>query len=240
MQLHVTFKNQNTVLPIAYRYFVQSMIYNALESNSGFSQFLHDSGYINENRGYKFFTFSPLSGNYQIKNKKIIFSDNISLEIRSFEPEIIRLLICALKDGSKTDIGRNTLTVEKCVLSNKIFYQPIVKIKTISPITAYVTRDYTNRIYFSPEDNDFNQLIVNNAKRKWLSAGKSEDDFILSFKHIDTMPIKKEVTTYKKSYITAWHGGFVLEGNPEVISFLYNVGLGSKNSQGFGMFEVIE
>lgn len=240
MQLHITFKNQNTVLPIAYRYFVQSMIYNAMENNSDFSFFLHDSGYVNENKSFKLFTFSPLMGSYQIKNKKITFFDNVSLEIRSSEPAIIQNLICALKNENEVDMGRNTLTVKNCVLRDKTIYQPSVKIKTISPITTYVTRDYTNRIYFSPEDGDFNQLVINNAKRKWLSAGKSEDEFNLSLKRINDIPIKKEVTVYKKSYITAWHGGFVLEGNPEVISFLYNVGLGSKNSQGFGMFEVIE
>lgn len=240
MQLHITLKNKNTVLPIAYRYFVQSMIYNAVESDAEFSRFLHDGGYMNENRSFKLFTFSPLSGNYLIENKKIMFYDKISLEIRSSEPAIIQSLICALKKGSNVNIGRNTLTVEKCILKDKIIYQPSVKIKTVSPLTAYVTRDYTNRIYFSPEDGDFNQLVVNNAKRKWLGADKSESEFDLSFKPIGNMPFRKEVTTYKKSYVTAWHGGFELKGNPEVINFLYNTGLGSGNSKGFGMFELIE
>lgn len=240
MQLHVTFKNQNTVLPIAYRYFVQSMIYNVMESDSDFSRFLHNDGYINESRNFKLFTFSPLSGSYMIADKRITFSDRISLEIRSPEPAIIQNLLCALKNGSNVNIGRNTLSIESCVLKDKIIYQPSVKIKTVSPLIAYVTRDYTNRIYFSPEDSDFNQLVVNNAKRKWLSAGKKETDFALSFGRIDNIPLRKEVTTYKKSYVTAWHGDFELKGNPEVINFLYNTGLGSKNSQGFGMFELLE
>lgn len=240
MQLHITFKNKNTVLPIAYRYFVQSMIYNAMESDSDFSRFIHDDGYMNEERSFKLFTFSPLKGNYLVKDKKITFSDNFLLEIRAFEPMIIQHLICALKKGNEVNIGRNNLIVENCVLNDKIIYQPSIKIKTVSPVTAYVTRNYTNRVYFSPEDNDFNQLIVNNAKRKWLGAGKSEEEFNLSIKLIDKIPLKKEVTMYKKSYITAWHGGFALEGNPEVINFLYNTGLGSKNSQGFGLFELIE
>ncbi len=240
MQLQITFKNKNTVLPIAYRYFVQSMIYNAMESDADFSRFLHDDGYMNENRSFKLFTFSPLTGNYLVKDKKIFFSDNISLEIRSFEPTIIQPPMCALKNGSEVNIGRNTLTVENCVLKDRIIYQPSVKIKTISPITAYVTRNFSNRIYFSPEDGDFNQLVVNNAKRKWIGAGKNEDEFNLSLERINDIPIRKEVTVYKKSYITAWHGEFVLNGNPEVINFLYNTGLGSKNSQGFGMFELLE
>lgn len=216
------------------------MIYNAMENNAAFSRFLHDGGYINEDRIFKLFTFSPLRGNYSVKDKKITFSDRVSLEIRSVEPAVIQPLICSFKKGSKVNIGRNILTVEKCILKDKIIFQPCVKIKTVSPVTAYVTRDYTNRIYFSPDDGDFNQLVVNNAKRKWLSAGKKEEQFDLSLKRIDEIPLKKEVTAFKMSHITAWHGGFILEGNPEVINFLYNTGLGSKNSQGFGMFELLE
>ncbi len=240
MQLHITFKGENTVLPIAYRYFIQSMIYRALETDKKFSQFLHDGGFTNDDKSFKLFTFSPLKGNYSVRDKKIIFSDYISFEIRSFEPAIIQLLIHAFAHGNKVNIGRNTLTVEKCILKNKTIYMPQVKIKMIAPATAYVTRDFTNRIYFSPDDDEFNQLIINNAKRKWLSAGKNEHDFKLDIEKAEEIPLKKEVTDFKKHYIIAWYAGFVLKGNPEVINFLYNTGLGSKNSQGFGMYELIK
>lgn len=240
MQLNLILKNQKTVLPIAYRYFVQSMIYNAVETNPGFSRFLHDNGYINEDKKFKLFTFSPLNGNYSINNKTITFSDTISLEIRSFEPAIIQRLIYSLQKGNKINIGQNILTIDKCTLRNQTIYKPQIDIRTVSPIVAYYTPDNTNRVYFSPEDINFNQLIVNNAKRKWISAGKNENDFELTFKRIDEIPIRKEVTNYKGSYITAWHGGFSLNGNPEVLDFLYNTGLGSKNSQGFGVFDLIK
>ena len=42
------------------------------------------------------------------------------------------------------------------------------------------------------------------------------------------------------SRMTKIFGVSCLEGFPEYLTFLYNTGLGSKNSQGFGMFEVVE
>lgn len=240
MQILLKLKGDNIVLPIAYRYFIQSMIYHTLESQPGFSYFMHNKGYSGEERSFKLFSFSPLRGNYSVKDKKITFSDTVSLEIRSTVPEIIESLLKALSEGNTVNIGRNTLTVESCTLKNKTLYKSEAEITTVSPIVAYVTKDSTNRIFFSPDEDEFYSLIINNAKRKWISAGYDESEFDLSIEKTSRKPIRKEVTEFKKSRITAWHGSFVLRGNPEVIDFLYQTGLGSKNSQGFGMFEIIK
>ena len=50
---------------------------------------------------------------------------------------------------------------------------------------------------------------------------------------------RKIVTRYKGSYINAWYGTFQLKGKRKYLDFLYQTGVGSKNSQGFGMFEII-
>ena len=216
------------------------MLYSVLESAPAFSTFLHNGGYSVDDRQFKLFTFSPLKGNYSIQDKTISFTDKVSFEIRSSEPCVIQNLICGFNNISAINIAHNNLTVENCVLKSKRIYKHRVRVKTVSPIVVYVTRNNTERIYFSPEDADFNHMVVNNAKRKWLSAGNKERDFRLAVSLITDVPLKKEVTKYKGSYITAWHGAFVLDGNPEVLDFIYNTGLGSKNSQGFGMFELIE
>lgn len=41
------------------------------------------------------------------------------------------------------------------------------------------------------------------------------------------------------SSIKAWLGIYRLQGEPELISLAYDTGFGSKNSQGFGMFEIL-
>jgi len=53
------------------------------------------------------------------------------------------------------------------------------------------------------------------------------------------MTAKKLVTKYQGSYIEAWYGNFILSGKRKYLDFLYQTGLGSKNSQGFGMFNII-
>lgn len=51
--------------------------------------------------------------------------------------------------------------------------------------------------------------------------------------------LKKQVTLFKGTRITAWDGRFRLKGDPALLTFLYNTGLGTKSSQGFGMFEQV-
>ena len=65
----------------------------------------------------------------------------------------------------------------------------------------------------------------------------SED---ITIKLVSVNEKDKYVTKYKNTYITAWHGIYILQGKKEYLEFLYYTGLGEKTSQGFGMFEVIE
>jgi len=44
---------------------------------------------------------------------------------------------------------------------------------------------------------------------------------------------------YKNFLIKGWMGTFRLQGLKKALKLAYDAGLGSKNSQGFGMFEVI-
>ena len=37
-----------------------------------------------------------------------------------------------------------------------------------------------------------------------------------------------------------WKGIYELSGKSEYLNFLYDVGIGAKNSQGFGMFDVMD
>lgn len=50
---------------------------------------------------------------------------------------------------------------------------------------------------------------------------------------------KKMVTKYQGHYIIAWYGEYILSGKRKYLDFLYQVGIGAKNSQGFGMIEML-
>ena len=223
-------------LPIAYRHAQQSLIYNALRNCPGYSENLHNYGVSDNTTGFKLFTFGPLEGSYTKVGKKLIFHGRVAFEIRCHDSFMAQLLLTGLSVGKSVALLNNDLIVESCLMENKVIFDRTVIVKTVSPITVLRNTSNKHTVYYSPEDDVFFERIVSNAKRKWCAL-YDEKDFSFNIYSADGN-YRKLVTLFKGTYVNAWYGDFILEGNPQVINFLYNVGLGNRTSQGFGMFEL--
>ena len=110
----------------------------------------------------------------------------------------------------------------------------------LSPITVYNTID--NKTYFySPNENKFYELIKQNLLKKYKAYYKDYNvdnfDFDIELLKFDNKRDKK-VIVYKNNCIISYEGIYKISGDKEILKFAWNTGLGSKNSQGFGMFEV--
>ena len=239
MQITVTFKSDVIELPIATGATVQGLIYRAINEDPCYSSLVHTRGKQAEGRNFKLFTFGELKGRYKVDGQLIRFYGETELEVRSVDPYFVQLLLAYFTIGKTVRLGNNDAVVCGVNLGgNNVFLDKIV-VRTASPITAYITKDDGHTVYFSPYDSEFYGLLHSNAKRKWLSNNGDEKGFSLSVSPLENCKYIKRATRFKDTFITAWHGSFVLNGNPETLSFLYNAGLGSKNSQGFGMFDVL-
>ncbi len=238
MQLLLSFHSENSIVfPLAYRQYIQGVVYRALKLSY---EELHDGGYVYSGKAYKLFTFGQLCGNYTIKGKTICFTDTVNLEIRSHDSRIILSLIRFFEKGSKVMICSNFLTVVECRLYDERIFSSHVKIRAVSPLVSYVTENDDHTIFFSPDDDEFYRLLMNNAKRKYLSCHKTNESAPeIEITSVGT-PFKKQVTSFKTTYITGYLGELYMKSSPEMISFLYDTGLGAKNSQGFGMFSITE
>ena len=135
-------------------------------------------------------------------------------------------------------LGNNTVTVGDVRLGENRIYESRIVIRTLSPITAYVTEPDGHTVYFSPEDPRFYDSLIANARRKYVGVFGTDEGFSLRVTPVEGGRFIKRATRFKTTLITAWHGRFVLEAPPRVLELLYETGLGSKNSQGFGMFEI--
>lgn len=238
MQIKIILASDKKInLPIAYRHALQSLIYNALRSCPDYSENLHNRGTSENTTGFKLFTFSPLEGGYMKVDKRLIFDGRVSFEVRCHDPFMAQLLLSGFEKGRTVTLLHNELTVKSCFMENKVIFDSSVTVKAVSPITVLSNTADGHTVYYSPEDDTFYERIIANAKKKWCTL-YDEKDFYLNIspggKHF-----RKLVTLFKETYVNAWYGTFVLKGNPRVIDFLYDVGLGNKTSQGFGMFETI-
>ena len=237
MQLHFLFHADSLRIPIAYRHLLQGVIYHALEADPAFSGFLHEQGGTIGSRHFKHFTFSPLSGSFRIEGKDIIFSGQITWEVRSADPRFIQTLIYSLRPGCDIRIGNTPVRIVRCSLADHTIFSPQITVRTISPVVAYATLEDGHTLFYAPDVEEFYRSLCLNAWRKYISFFGEEPLGPLQLWPLSS-GYKKEVTLFKSTRITAWKGSFVLQADPQYLSFLYQVGLGAKNSQGFGMFSI--
>lgn len=246
MQLSVTFSSRNSpiYLPLASSDIIQGFLYRSLSADPAYAGFLHEKGNTDGIRSFKLFCFSELScaGRYEVNSadRTISYLSDISLEIRSVQPYFIGLLFSRFTSHPTATIGGNTVEVKNPRLGDAHLFSECVRVKTKSPITVYRTEDNGHTTYFSPEEERFYESVKSNARRKWRSMNGSDKGFSLKVSPAYGCRYVRRMTRFKSTFITAWHGEFILEGNPQTLDFLYQTGLGSKNSQGFGLFEVIE
>ena len=239
MQIFLNLYGENVVLPIAHRYQLQGMIYQGLrEGNEHYSRYLHDQGKVYDDRQFKLFTFGPLMGQYEVQDKMICFDGSLGLEIRSIDTPFIQSLLYSFIPGSTVSLMGNPLLVMGCQLGDNTVFHRQIRIRMLSPIVSYWTEDDGYTRYFSPAEPEFYASVIKNAQRKWGSAGGDPSEFAFSISLAEGCIPKKQVTTFKNTRINGWFGEYLLEGTPQVLDLLYNTGLGSKNSHGFGMFEI--
>ena len=240
MQIHLTFQGNRIRLPIATGETIQGLIYRALREDTSYSNAVHNKVSPTGDRIYKMFHFSELEGKYVVEEKNLIYLSTVELEIRSADDYLIQLLFRYFTKNKEIQLGNNTVEVVGLQLMSHSVFSHSAVIRTLSPITVYITESHGHTGYYSPMDPEFYTMIYTNSKRKWQSVYGSEApfDFRISPCSGDGL-YRKRATRFKDTYITAWHGKFLIEGSPEILNFLYNVGLGSKNSQGFGMFEIL-
>lgn len=243
MQIVIKHKlDRPLILPINYNYILQSALYDAMKGSTNISDFVHDGGFEHNNRRYKMFTFSMLRGKYRIEEKKIVFYDYVSFEVRSTESVIIRNIKDRLERNGITYIDQHYDVQQVSVYDYEIESNEMM-IRMRTPICVHETymEDETSKTkYFSPLDEEFEQRINDNFENKYESYTMNKPNSKISIEPVSIGKKDKIVTKYKGIYISAWKGEYKIKGERKYLDFLYQVGLGEKNAQGFGMFDVIE
>lgn len=238
MQISIVFTKDRIILPIASCETVQGLLYKAVSADVSYAQSLHDEGTLIDGRKFKLFSFGELEGKYEIEGSSIVYLSRARLTVRSADAYFIQLLLTYFIRNREVRLGNNTVTVEDVRLSDKRIYGERIVIRTLSPITAYVTEPDGYTLYFSPQDSRFYDSLIANARRKYVGVFGTDEGFSLRITPAEGARFIKRATKFKTTLITAWHGQFVLEGTPQVLELLFETGLGSKNSQGFGLFEI--
>jgi len=120
---------------------------------------------------------------------------------------------------------------EKIIVKNEAVF------KTLSPVVVKESDLSSNHDkFYSPEDGQFFDLINKNCVMKAKKFLRKK----LELTGFEAISCKKIPVRLKGHFVEAYQGIYRLQGEPELLNLLYQVGLGAKSGYGFGMLEVVE
>ncbi|MCX7668334.1 MAG: CRISPR-associated endoribonuclease Cas6, partial [Atribacterota bacterium] len=248
MRVRLTFvseKEQKLFLPLHYNHLIQALIYRILPE--GLARDLHGEGFSYEKRHFKLFTFSRLleqgQSVAQSGRRMLSFPGRISFFFATPRDEILESLLReAFTKKLIAILGQDVFLTEVHIMPEPKWSSPLT-LRLLSPVTVYRTVEENGRRithFLSPREQEFNRLLVENARKKYfLVTGKTAEKLSFSLEPFRFSERRNRVVVlFKGTPVAAWTGIFHLRGDPELIAVVYQAGLGSKNSAGFGMWEV--
>lgn len=235
---------RNIVLKTGYAVSMQAVIYSLFNKSS--ADWLHENGFILRNRSFKLFCFSDIleKGKYNSNTREFIYPSQISFYISS---PINWILEQIAQNSIKNEIklGNNSVQLSSIEIEPiKKINEVRTRINTLTPIEVHSTlekKDGTKKTYYySPMENEFSEFINNNLKKKWELCFKEKCDGNIKIYPVNPKYNKEKIRKFKGTIIKGWSGHFYLEGDSELIQLAFDTGLGSRNSAGFGMINIVE
>jgi CRISPR-associated endoribonuclease Cas6 len=234
------------MLPLHYNSAIQGLIYRNLDRV--LSDWVHDEGMQFGSRIIRFFTFSRIFGKYRIDKERIEFDGPVQIRIGSVHEQILESLVKHLLTEKVVWLGKERCELLRVEVEKMPKIRRPARVRALSPITTYSTltaRDGRKKTYYySPQESDWEKQLLANLQRKAQALGWSGKQLAsLDGAHIRPLRVGKQdlrILKYRETVIKAWTGIYELDLPEPFFLLAYESGLGSKNSQGFGMVEAVD
>lgn len=226
-----------------YNYQVQGFLYKAISPK--LARVLHDKGFQTGKRNFKLFTFSRFLGDYKIDKAAggIRFSSPFRLVVNSVLSEFIEELAEELLRREAIVIAGQRISLVSAEVAGSDIEEDKIRIRMLSPATIYSTLSHPDgrkrTYYYSPFENEFSHLVSENVRKKFKAYYNKTPRGHIGLVPLKVSPGNQKIVLYKGTVIKGWTGIYELSGDRELMKMAYDAGLGGKNSQGFGCFEVI-
>jgi CRISPR-associated endoribonuclease Cas6 len=237
MRLKISLASENGEyrIPYNYNYQLSSLIYRKIADLDLASE-LHISS------DFKFFTFSQIYVPKRRITKNGIISRDGKLHFYISSPNdyLIQSMVEAYLEDFEVTFRGDKLQVQKVELLRKPEFDGSAELKTMSPVMARIKRD--DKIWdMNPGDRQFYTGLQKNLLNKYRAFhGSYKGDEYVQITP-DMGSVKRKRITIKKDGLETYHRAYQMrfraEGDSRLLEFMYDSGLGEKNSMGFGMVE---
>lgn len=198
--------------------------------------------YKNKDNIIKQYTFSLFLNNARFEKNEIYIKDKkfeLNLSVEDYETAIILYNSFNHQKFKKFSINKNSMTLQNIILiPEKQINSEKVNIKFLSPLVVRSRNRQTKKDYYYSYSHDkFIETLKINIQKQ-LQVSKLSSQTLEDFNLIPINPRKTVVRFYEKQ-IECSLGQYELTGNKQLIKYLYQAGIGSKRSAGFGMFQIL-
>ncbi|WP_022854100.1 CRISPR-associated endoribonuclease Cas6 [Thermodesulfatator atlanticus] len=248
MRISLRFFAEKLILPVHYNHILQAFIYRSLDET--LARFYHEEGYRFLKRRFKLFTFSRLLAkdrSFDAQSRTITFKGPVCLKISAVDDRLLESLATYLVKKGSFRLGRNTCELDAVEVEMPVSPEGPVLVRAISPITTYstlTTPEGKKKTYFyTPFEAEFSEKLLENLRRKAAAYwGEGAELPPLNGAYIRPLRVSKKneaIVNFKGYWIKGWTGLYEVNLPRLYFELAYDAGLGAKNSQGFGMIEVV-
>ena len=237
MRFKLYFTLENSEIPIQYKKSVLSFFKFSL---SQYNEEYYKKFYNAYDNIIKPYTFSVYFKNPKIQEEKIILDDKkfeLNISVADYEAGIILYNALNGQKFKKFSINKNSWTLKgiESMIEKKITSETIT-IKFQSPLCVR-SRQNKKDYYYSYIHNEFKETIKINI-REQLKITNIPEEIVDSF-NIKPIQAKKVIIKFYEKQMECSTGIFEISGNKELLNYLYQAGIGSRRSSGFGMFQIL-
>lgn len=239
MKFSLTFEVEKEYFEVEYRNIIMSYIKKAVESTDNFDKFYSDTA----KKDYCFTVVFKNSKFY--KNKifldrkeiKVIFSvDDRSMNkfilLSSFVKQMNKRF--ELKDNNSMTLRKIDMLSTEDIVSNKAIFRTSVG---SSLCVREQNREINRSKYYTVDDIEFKEKLLYVVRRQLAKAEFSQEE--IDMLDINVIKSKKVVVKFYNQLIDSNVCIFEIECSKRVLKYLYESGIGSRNSCGFGMIELV-
>ncbi len=242
------FENEHALLPPWYRIGFSSMIKEALRKENEKLYALYYGN--NKTNRPKPFTFGVKLNVKKVVKKDINYLElenpNVQFYISTNDYEFLTSVYNGLLQLKHYPVYKNIVSIQRFnIINPKEFNESKAIFDIFSPVVVRrVTNDRKGIGYAQVNDDDYTQMFFYNIKSLCKFLG---DSYCLSESDVKIDTSKActvKIPHYNKrnpnnpEIIVAADGSLTIEAPHEVLQLMYDIGLGARRSQGFGMLEV--
>ncbi|RKY04444.1 CRISPR-associated endoribonuclease Cas6 [Candidatus Poribacteria bacterium] len=220
---------------------LRGLIYAAVRGSAPeVAREVHELGLSADGKVYKPFTFSylfPRRG--EAHRDGIVVWGEVEWFFSTPIPALAEALAAGLLMMEEVRIGDVACGVERVEVMPPPECGGEMEFKTLSPVVAStgVRRGGKfEKVFLRPDQPDFARVLRLNLRRKHLAFYGGEPGGDVEFEFHP--PFKSKMESVRGTKVRGFQMRLTMRGDPSLMRVAYEMGLGERNGQGFGMIEV--